>query len=180
MDPQCMPLLFYFRAWYRSSKNKTDAFCSVKLFPSGLKLAETGVIYDSLNPEWEEKKRLLACYNGEYIQVSVKDSDTFNGDDYIGTCRIPCLELKENHSEDIEKTYELQIDEDDDKKSRGTIRITYNFTPFNLEETTIEHSIDTYFPARENNKVHLYQCADTPNLPIFNVSLLKFNSSSNL
>ena len=27
-----------------------------------------------------------------------------------------------------------------------------------------------YFSARENNKMVLYQCADTPNLPIFEVN----------
>ena len=137
-----------------------------------MKLAETSVIYDSLNPEWEETKNLLACYNGEYIKVCVKDSDTFNRDDYIGSCKISCLTLRDNPFKEFTNTFELKVDEDDEGKTRGRITLTFKYSPFNsVESTTIDRSIATYFPARKNNKVHLYQCADTPNLPIFKVDI---------
>ena len=150
-----------FRAWYRSNKNKTDAYVSVKLCKSDktiMKLAETSVKYDDLNPEWEETKNLLACYNGEYIKVSVKDSDTLNKDDYIGSCRISCLSLRDNPFKLIKDTFDLKIDEDEERKTRGTITLSFKYCPFNsVEATTIGRTISTYFPLRPNNKVHLYQ-----------------------
>ena len=119
-----------------------------------MKLAETSVIYDSLNPEWEETKNLLACYNGEYIKVCVKDSDTFNRDDYIGSCKISCLTLRDNPFKEFTNTFELKVDEDDEGKTRGRITLTFKYSPFNsVESTTIDRSIATYFPARKNNKV---------------------------
>ena len=142
----------------------------MKLFPSGLKLAETAVIPDSLNPVWEETKNLLACYNGKYIKICVKDSDTFDKDDYIGSCQISCLYLRDHPFLEISKTFQLKNDKDEEK-SKGKIRLSIKYSPFNyLEATTVDHSISTYFPSRQNNKVHLYQCADTPNLSIFKVS----------
>ena len=47
----------------------------VWLEPLGLKLAETRVVDDNLNPSWKEVFHIMSCFDAEKIRVVVKDSD---------------------------------------------------------------------------------------------------------
>ena len=47
----------------------------VWLAPLGLKLAETRVVEDNLNPSWKEVFHIMSCFDAEKIRVVVKDSD---------------------------------------------------------------------------------------------------------
>lgn len=60
--------------WFFST-NHTDAYVQVWLEPLGLKLAETRVVEDNLNPSWKEVFHIMSCFDAEKIRVVVKDSD---------------------------------------------------------------------------------------------------------
>ena len=62
-------------AWFFSKTNQTDAYVQVYLEPLGLKLAETRVVDDNLNPSWKEVFHIMSCFDAEKIRVVVKDSD---------------------------------------------------------------------------------------------------------
>ena len=53
---------------------------------------------------------------------------------------------------------------------QGAVRISLQYFPLGLQEADSSRTIATYFPPREEgNRVTLYQCADTPQLPVFQV-----------
>ena len=60
--------------WFFST-NHTDPYVQVWLEPLGLKLAETKVVDDNLNPSWKEVFHIMSCFDAEKIRVVVKDSD---------------------------------------------------------------------------------------------------------
>ena len=62
-------------AWFFSTTNQTDAYVQVYLEPLGLKLAETRIVDDNLNPSWKEVFHIMSCFDAEKIRVVVKDSD---------------------------------------------------------------------------------------------------------
>ena len=165
-----------FRSWFHSSKNVTDAYVQVELYPVGLKIAETRVVKDSLYPAWEEKFRLSACYNADYIRVSVKDSDMLWTDNVIGVCEFTCRELTEQPGEVISEWHDLTGHEG---SVSGSILISLQYIPFGDQEEDSRKTLVSYFPDRSNNKVTLYQCAETPHLPVFQVGkLLPLNVTS--
>ena len=53
---------------------------------------------------------------------------------------------------------------------QGAVRISLQYYPLGLQDADSSRTIATYFPPREEgNRVTLYQCADTPQLPVFQV-----------
>ena len=53
---------------------------------------------------------------------------------------------------------------------QGAVRISLQYFPLGLQDADSSRTIATYFPPREEgNRVTLYQCADTPQLPVFQV-----------
>ena len=80
----------------------------------------------------------------------------------IGWCDIDCLGLVEG--EKIVGWHELQ-----GEGAQGSIKLELQFfTRGSLEEDSSK-ILPSYFPSRENNRVTLYQDADTPPLQIFKV-----------
>ena len=156
----------YFSSWFRLPKDVTDAYVQVELYPVGIKIAETRVCNDSLQPAWEEKFRLSACYNANHIKVVVKDSDLLWWDSKVGECEFTCQELVEKPGEVIKKWHDLVGPKGD---YHGSILLSFQYFPFGDHQDDSRKTLDSYFPDRSNNKVSLYQCADTPNLPVFQV-----------
>ena len=139
----------------------------MELYPVGLKIAETRVVKDSLYPAWEEQFRLSACYNADYIRVRVKDCDMRWTDNDIGVCEFTIKDLTEKPGEVIQEWHDLTCGPDEDVQ--GSILISLQYIPFGDHQDDSRKTLDSYFPDRSNNKVSLYQCADTPHLPVFQV-----------
>jgi len=147
-------------SWWHSSKNVTDAYVKVELFPVGLKVAETKVVNNSLFPAWGEEFRILVCHNARSLKFTVLDKDMWNGDP-IGWCEVSCEGLVDG--EEVEQWYDLRVSEDEDV--HGSIKIGLQFFSKDTSETS--EILPCYFPVRDGNRVTLYQDADTPLLPIF-------------
>ena len=60
----------------------------------------------------------------------------------------------------------------DEDGKQSTITLSVIFMPLE-HDTDVEDLRLSYFECHENNRVTLYQCADTPMLPIFEVHLEK-------
>ena len=142
----------------------------MELYPVGLKIAETRVVKDSLYPVWEEQFKVSACYNADYVRVKVKDSDMLWTDEEVGVCEFTCLELTERPGEVIKEWHDLTRPDGD---VQGSILISLQYIPIGYHQDDSMKTFDSYFPSRSNNKVSLYQCADTPYLPVFQVDIRK-------
>jgi len=151
--------------WWQSSKNVTDPYVKVQLYPVGVKIAESKVINDSLFPVWGEEFRILVCHNVLSIRVTVLDKDTWDGD-AIGECDVDCTQiLGLIDGEQIDEWFPLRVGKGDD--TQGAIRIGLEYFPKGSLETDTDRIVPCYFPPRGGCRVTLYQDADTPYLPVF-------------
>ena len=95
-------------------------------------------------------------------------------DDDIGSCEIP-ITSKTRHLEDefelkLEKKWQDQKEEAGTAGTPSTITLSLIFMPLDRDDD-VEDLRVSYFDCHDNNRVTLYQCADTPMLPIFEVKL---------
>jgi len=149
-------------SWWHSSKNVTDAFVKVELFPVGVKVAETKCVNDSLYPIWGEEFKLLMCHNADKLRVTVLDKDLWDGEP-IGWCEVSCLGLVDG--EKVEEWHDLTVGEDGEVQ--GAIRVGLQFFAKGSLDTDSSKILPCYFPCQSGNHVTLYQDADTPQLSIF-------------
>ena len=77
--------------------------------------------------------------------------------------------MEEEFELKLKKKWQDQMDEDG---KQSTITLSVIFMPLE-HDTDVEDLRLSYFECHENNRVTLYQCADTPMLPIFEVHLEK-------
>lgn len=151
-------------AFWKSSKNVTDAFARVRLFPFGVKLAETKVVYNSLFPVWNEEFHVLACHDADYIRVDVLDFDNyFSGGDHVGYVNIPVQRLLEEGQ--VFDWFDLQCNEDGEGEGAINISVRFNNKCDDKHEKFLSEK--NYYDIRHHNKMVLYQDADTPQLDIF-------------
>ena len=92
------------------------------------------------------------------------DKDFWNGQP-IGWCEVSCLGLQDG--ENVDEWYELTVGKGEDMQRAIRIGMQY-FAKGSLDSDSSK-ILPCYFPARENNRVTLYQDADTPQLPVFEV-----------
>ena len=103
----------------------------------------------------------------EKIELLVKDCDMLWTDNDIGVCEFTIKDLTEKPGEVIQEWHDLTCGPDEDVQ--GSILISLQYIPFGDHQDDSRKTLDSYFPDRSNNKVSLYQCADTPHLPVFQV-----------
>ena len=113
---------------------------------------------------WGEEFRLLVCHNAHNLKVTVLDKDMWDGQP-IGWCEFSCLGLVDG--EKVDEWHELLVGEGDDVQ--GAVRLGLQFFAKGSLDTDSTKILPCYFPSRENNRVTLYQDADTPQLPVFEV-----------
>ena len=75
----------------------------------------------------------------------------------------------------MEEEFELKLrkkwqDQLEESGEQSTITLSVIFMPLDHDDN-VEDLRLSYFECQENNRVKLYQCADTPVLPIFEVHL---------
>lgn len=152
--------------WWQSDKNVTDPYVKIELLPVGVKLAETKPINNSLFPVWAEEFKVLVCHNALSLKITVLDKDTWSGD-AVGKCEVDCSRLLAViDGEPVDDWFDLKVGKDDEGV-QGAIRVGLQFFPKGTLETDTDRVLPCYFPPRGNCKLSLYQCADTPDLPVF-------------
>lgn len=153
-------------AFWLSQKNVTDPFVRVKLLPVNLKIAETKVVNDSRFPVWNEEFHVLACHNASSIRITVYDQDLLCGTQ-VGWTDIDCQGLVDG--ETVEDWFDLRCGDEESAAIQGAVRVAFRLYPKGSLESDSEKHVQakSYFPLRENNRLVLYQDADTPNLPVF-------------
>ena len=119
---------------------------------------------DSLYPIWGEEFRLLVCHNTDNLKVTVLDKDMWNSDP-IGWCMINCRGLVDG--EKVDEWHDLMVGEGEDVQ--GSIRLNLQFFAKGSLDTDTTRILPCYYPVTENNRITLYQDADTPQLPVFEV-----------
>jgi len=125
-------------------------------------LLKTKVIRNNLAPHWDEKFTVPLCHNANNFVAKVKDREHI-GAATVGHFNIPTdLILK---GEPVTGWYDLIVG--DHGEQQGMVHIWIQFN--HVENTSSGKFLyDAYFPPQVNNKVSLYQDADTPMSNIFN------------
>ena len=143
-----------------SQKDKTDPFVSGEIGPTWL--FKTRYINNTLNPVYEEKFSVQVCQEAENITINVRDKENI-GSAHVATLNFPCEEVVQG--DEIEGWFDL----DNNGETNGKIKMSIQFFPKDTDEERLGKDVpDAYFPVRQNNRLTLYQDADTPQLPQVN------------
>ena len=148
-------------SWFRSEKDVSDPYCTVDTCTGGKKtcrICKTSIIYNSLNPQWNEKFRIELCHEAESLLFSLKDMDLVKVES-MGYTSISAEELLSE--EPINGSYQLI------SKSgmpAGMLDVSLHFR--SVQSITRSNEVpDTVYPLRQGCKVALYQDAHTPAVP---------------
>ena len=134
----------------------TDPFVVGELGPQWL--FKTKYINNTLNPVWDETFSIPVCQKAEVITISVRDKEHWKSVP-LGSFTLTCDEVLKG--EMIEDCFDLKHE----GKQVGKIRMSVQYFPKDEEDRLTKEVPDAYFPMRENNRLTLYQDADTPKLP---------------
>ena len=134
----------------------TDPFVVGELGPQWL--FKTKYINNTLNPVWDEKFSIPVCQKAEVITISVRDKEHWKSVP-LGSFTLTCDEVLKG--EKIEDCFDLKYE----GEPVGQIRMSVQYFPKDEEDRLSKEVPDAYFPMRENNRLTLYQDADTPKLP---------------
>ena len=143
-----------------SKKDVTDPFVSGEL--GGVWLFKTRYINNQLNPVWDEKFSIPVCQEAENITINVRDKEHI-GSAHVASLSIPCDDVIQG--EEVEGWFDL----DNNGTACGQIKLSIQFFSKDEEERLSKDVPDAYFPARHNNRLTLYQDADTPQVPQVNI-----------
>ena len=142
--------------WNISGKDVTDPFVSGEIGPAWL--FKTRYINNNLNPVWEEKFSIPVCQETENLTISVKDKEHI-GSASVASKTFSCDEIIQG--DEIEGWFDLE----NNGENCGTIKLSMQFFSKEEEDRLSKDVPDAYFPMRQNNRLTLYQDADTPQLP---------------
>jgi len=138
-------------------KDVTDPYVSGYLGKA--RVFKTRYINNELNPVWDEHFNVDVCHCAHSLTINVEDKEHI-GAAHIASCSIRTEDLVSG--EPIEGWHDLMNGEE----PQGRLNMTLQYVPKEaLEE--LKELPRAYFPMRENNRLILYQDAETPQLPQF-------------
>jgi len=135
----------------------------VELCIESSSLLKTAVKKNCLNPHWDEKFTVPLCHNALFFVAYVRDREHI-GAETIGHFTIPTDIV--SGGDPVVGWYDVQVGPN--KQIQGSVHIWMQFSPVGGNVDARKYMYNSYFPPQMNNKVTLYQDADTPNLAIFN------------
>jgi len=138
----------------------TDPYVELELADTSL--IKTSVIRNSLNPHWDEKFTVPLCHNASHFIAKVRDREHI-GAATVGYFKIPTdLVLT---GDPVTGWYDLIVGSSGEAK--GSVHIWLQFS--NVKDSgSGKFMYNSYFPPQVNNRVTLYQDADTPMSKTFN------------
>ena len=137
----------------------TDPYVELELADTSL--IKTSVIRNNLNPHWDEKFTVPLCHNANFFIAKVRDREHI-GAATVGYFKIPTDEVL--GGEPVTGWYDLIVGNGGETK--GSVHIWLQFS--NVKDSgSGKFMYDMYFPPQVNNRVTLYQDADTPQLKLF-------------
>lgn len=115
----------------------------VRLRLSGEKLQEkrTSIKMRNLNPEWNEKYKLIVKDpETQALELHVYDWDKVGEDDKIGMQLVPLKELTPNEPKKftLDLLKNTNMNDPHNKKPRGTLEVELTFDPFKLESDSFK------------------------------------------
>lgn len=115
----------------------------VRLRLSGEKLQEkrTSIKMRNLNPEWNEKFKLIVKDpETQALELHVYDWDKVGEDDKIGMQLVPLKELTPNEPKKftLDLLKNTNMNDPHNKKPRGTLEVELTFDPFKLESDSFK------------------------------------------
>ena len=140
------------------STDVTDPFVTGEMGP--VWLFKTKTIDNTLNPIWQETFSIPVCHESAYIKINVRDKEHI-GSESVANVYFSCEDVKQGDI--IQGWFDLQNNEE----VCGSIKMSIQY--FSRQGDTKGKDVpNVYFPVRRNNRLILYQDADTPPLPQVN------------
>ena len=138
-------------------KDVTDPYVSGYLGKA--RLFKTRYITNDLNPVWDEHFNVDVCHCASSLTVNLKDKE------HIGAAFIASTVIRTEDllgGDPVEGWFDLQNGD----KACGRLNMSVQYVPIAaLQDEFNKELPKAYFPMRENNRLVLYQDADTPALP---------------
>ena len=138
-----------------AGKDVTDPFVTGEIGP--VWLFKTRYLNNTLNPVWEEKFSIPVCQESDNITINVKDKE------HIGSAHVASLSFA---CEDVVQGKEIEgwFDLENNGENYGRIKMSIQYFSTEEEDRLGKKIPDAYFEERTNNRLTLYQDADTPQL----------------
>ena len=130
---------------------KSDAFVQVVL--GNDKLVTTKHVHDTHNPEWNETYLFDVCHFTKKLEIVVLEKDPTNSDK-VGAVSFSVSDLLDGEKRD--DWYDILGD--DGRTANGHLNLCICHIPHTMEESS-SYEVQSYFPARQNCPVTLYQDA---------------------
>ena len=116
-----------------------------------------------IHPRWNEKFVVSVCHNAQHIVVMVKDREHV-GSQLVGKFKIPMNIVLSG--DPVTGWYDLVVGSQGEVQ--GSVHIWLQYSPVGVVADNGKYLLhDVYFSPQVNNRVTLYQDADTPPLGIF-------------
>lgn len=148
--------------WYSKiydKKDVTDPFVDVKLGQA--RIAKTSIIYNDLNPEWNEVFRVEVCHKADLLVFDVRDKD------HAYTEEIGLVEINTQHllnGQVLDGWFPIQKN----SKENGSLHIRVEFQ--SMVAIAQSYEVDSYFRMQRACGVRLYQDTTCPtDLPWLNM-----------
>ena len=139
-------------------KNVSDPYVTVHAGPH--RLLKTSIMYNTLNPKWDEDYVVSISHFVDAIEFRVKDVDFNMTMDLLGKTYLPAKELVKVNKEGVsQRTGVHRISHLDGKPRHGSLEYYVEYIPADM---IINDPVvpGTYFDARQGNDVRLYVNAD--------------------
>ena len=156
--PDTDNLLFF------SNKDRSDPYVSLEI--GKIRLLKTAVVNDNLNPKWNEYFRADVAQVAENLLFRIKDKDLI-GSNSLGVVKISAQDLLDGGL--VEGWFDVVTDDGQRMGAQLNLSVTYQSVQ---EATKFRNIPDCYFIATPDNKVTLYQDADTPGNSLFSSIVL--------
>ncbi|VVA12227.1 PREDICTED: synaptotagmin-3 [Prunus dulcis] len=119
----------------------SDPYVKLSLTGDGLPAKKTSIKMKNLNPEWNEKFKLIVKDpKAQVLQLQVYDWDKVGGHDRIGMQLVPLKQLTPHEMKEfkLDLLKDTNITDSHSKKQRGQLVVELTFVPF--KEDTSKYS----------------------------------------
>jgi len=133
------------------SKDVSDPFVDIRLGKA--KLAKTSIIFNDLNPKWDESYKIEVCHFADELIFEIRDKDHAYTE-LIGSVVIPTSRLVSGQVFDQE--FDI-LSKGTSGKKHGTLELMVHYVSKLSQNHT--YDVDCYFQMHQNSNVILYQDA---------------------
>ncbi|KAL5569341.1 hypothetical protein UlMin_025916 [Ulmus minor] len=132
----------------------SDPYVKLSLSGERLPAKKTTIKKKNLNPEWNEKFKLIVKDpESQFLQLQVYDWDKVGGHDRLGMQLVPLKQLIPYETKEfkLDLLKDTNISDIRDKKKRGQVEVELTFVPFKENSLKYAESLNSYARRESGN-----------------------------